>query len=156
MCLKTSMVKQLTAAKMTLKLPEIQQLKEDICADWVNALDLKIVEVQEQSARFRWRTTNNILRVVIDADSIVSGQATMAVADTASFMTICALNGKFRNCATIDMHTNFMRPLFEGDVDVLVTAIAMGRKTVTTRIEFSMANSDKLASSATGVFMYLD
>jgi len=141
---------------MALTLADIQQLKADICADWVNALDLEIVDIQEKSARFQWRTTENILRVVPGADSIISGQATMAIADTASFMTICALNDKLRNCTTIDMHTNFMRPLFEGDVDVEVTAIAMGRKTVTTRIEFSMSGSDKLASSATGVFMYLD
>ncbi len=140
---------------MTLNLSDIQNLKNEICADWVNDLTLNIIEIMENGAKFNWRAEGGILRVVNDAEKIVSGQATMAIADTASFMTICALNQKLSNCTTIDMHTNFMRPLFEGNIDVTVTAIAMGRKTVTTRSEFAMSGSSKLAATATGVFMYL-
>ncbi len=140
---------------MSFGIDDVQMLKQKICADWVNELSLDIVEINEKSARFNWRAEGSILRVVIDAENIVSGQATMAIADTASFMTICALNKKLCNCTTIDMHTNFMRPLFEGDIDVQVSAIAMGRKTVTTRTEFTMAGTSKLAATATGIFMYL-
>lgn len=140
---------------MAFGLSDVQKLKTDICADWVNELSLDIVQILDKSATFTWRAEGGILRVVNDGESIVSGQATMAVADTASFMTICALNQKFCNCTTIDMHSNFMRPLFEGDIDVVVTAIAMGRKTVTTRSDFTMAGTSKLAATATGVFMYL-
>lgn len=54
---------------MTLNLTDIQKLKDDICADWVNALDLEIIEIKEKSARFRWRTTNDILRIVVELNS---------------------------------------------------------------------------------------
>ena len=140
---------------MTFGLDDVQKLKSEICADWVNELSLDIVEILDKSARFTWHAQGGILRIVNDAEKIVSGQATMAIADTASFMTICALNQKMCNCTTIDMHSNFMRPLFEGDIDITVTAIAMGRKTVTTRSDFAMAGETKLAATATGVFMYL-
>jgi len=140
---------------VTFGLSDVQKLKTDICAEWVNELSLNIVEILDKSAKFTWCAQGGILRVVNEGEKIVSGQATMAIADTASFMTICALNQKMCNCTTIDMHSNFMRPLFEGNIDVTVTAIAMGRKTVTTRSDFAMAGESKLAATATGVFMYL-
>ena len=137
-------------------LPEIQDLKDQVCADWVNRLDLKIILAEKTRAKFLWTATPELLRNVHDGEKIVSGQATMAVADTASFMTICGLNGRLRHCVTVDLSTNFMRPLFDGVIELEVTAIAAGRKTVTTRSDFKMQGSDKLAATATGVFMYLD
>lgn len=137
-------------------LPEIQDLKDQICADWVNRLDLKVISAEPTHAKFLWTATPELLRTVNDGEKIVSGQATMAVADTASFMTICGINGCFRNCVTVDLHTNFMRPLFDGVIELEVTAIASGRKTVTTRSDFRMQGTEKLAATATGVFMYLD
>lgn len=142
--------------KPNFGLPEIQALMGDICADWVNQLNLEIVSHAEKSARFRWCTTPELLRVVSEKEKIVSGQATMAIADTASFLTMCAINGGFKNCTTVDMHTNFMRPLFDGVIDVDVTALAMGRKTATMRCDFKMEGSEKIAATATGVFMYLE
>ena len=137
-------------------LSEIQALKDHICADWINRLDIQITKAHSTGAHFLWTATPELLRNVNDGELIVSGQATMAVADTASFMTICGLNGRFRNCVTVDLHTNFMRPLFDGMIDVEITAIASGRKTVTTRSDFRMQGAEKIAATATGVFMYLD
>lgn len=137
---------------MGLTINEVQNLMRDICAPWINQLDLSIQSFDAHSAEFLWVAGDDICRV-FDADSkIVSGQATMAVADTASFMAICALNGAHTNCQTVDLSTNFMRPLFAGEIRVVLTALSMGRRIVTMRAEFFQ--NGKMAANATGVFAY--
>ena len=109
---------------MAFGLSDVQKQKTDICADWVNELSLDIVQIQDKSAKFIWRAEGGILRVVNDGESIVSGQATMAIADTASFMTICALNRKLCNCTTIDMHSNYIALAEKGEIRILAAAAA--------------------------------
>lgn len=137
----------------TLTPSDIEQFMEDMCAPWVKQLDLKVAAVHDKKVHFTWTAGDDICREVLSGDKIVSGQATMAVADTASFLTICALNDQLMNCTTVDMGTNFMRPLFAGDIDVHVTALSLGRKLVTLRAEF--IQNEKMAATTTGVFAYL-
>ncbi len=136
-----------------LSTAEIMHFMDEMCAPWVKALQLNIQNVEDKSARFIWHAGDDICREVMDGNKIVSGQATMAVADTASFLTICALNNQLMNCTTVDMSTNFMRPLFAGDITVEMSALTLGRKLVTMRGEF-MQNG-KMAATSTGVFAYL-
>jgi uncharacterized protein (TIGR00369 family) len=136
-----------------LKKEEILGFMKEVCSSWVNQLNLNIDEVGEMSVSFTWQAGDDLCREVAEGDKIVSGQATMAVADTVSFLTICALHNELTNCTTVDMGTNFMRPIFAGDITVLATALSMGRKLVTIRIEFMQKG--KLAASSTGVFAYL-
>ena len=138
---------------MTLTIADIENLTNDICASWVTQLDLSLDRVEDRIAYFTWRADDAICRI-LDADTkIVSGQATMAIADTASFMAICAFNDAHTNCTTVDLSTNFMRPLFAGDISVEMRALSMGRKLVTMRADFSQ--NGKMAATATGVFAYV-
>lgn len=137
-----------------ITLDDIQGFMHEICATWVNQLDIKITVVHEKSAEFIWVAGDDLCRIVDDGTKIVSGQATMAVADTASFMTICGLHDRFVNCTTVDMSTNFMRPIFAGEINITMTALSLGRKLMTIRAEFSQ--NGKIAASATGVFAHLD
>ena len=132
---------------------DIMQFMTDICAPWVNQLKISLVNVGEKSATFTWDAGADLCREVEGAPPIVSGQATMAVADTASFLTICALNNALMNCTTVDMSTNFMRPIVAGEITVTMTALTLGRKLVTMRAEF-MQNG-KMAATSTGVFAYI-
>ena len=116
-------------------------------------LNLSINDVGDKQVTFQWDADDAICREVMDGNKIVSGQATMAVADTASFLTICALNNKLMNCTTVDMGTNFMRPLFAGAIEVNMSALSLGRKLVTIRAEF--IQNGKIAATSTGVFAYL-
>jgi|GEM_PF-2069056 len=140
----------------TLSIQEIQKIKNEVCAEWINRLQIDMQSFDETSALFNWTATPELLRNIHGGELLMSGQAVMAVADTASFMTICAVNGRMRHCVTVDMHTNFMRPMNDGVIEVAINAIAKGRKTVTTRSDFRMQGVDKLCATATGVFMYLD
>lgn len=132
---------------------EIMNFMDEMCAPWVKMLNLSINEVGDKQVTFQWDADDAICREVMDGNKIVSGQATMAVADTASFLTICALNNQLMNCTTVDMSTNFMRPLFSGVIEVNMSALSLGRKLVTIRAEFMQ--NDKITATSTGVFAYL-
>ena len=95
---------------------EVMAFMEEMCAPWVKMLNLNLENVADKEAIFIWKAEDDICREVLNGDKIVSGQATMAVADTASFLTICAMNNQLMNCTTVDMSTNFMRPLFAGSL----------------------------------------
>ncbi len=139
----------------TPTLSDIQALMDTYCAPWVNELDLRLTGLRDDGADFLWRTGDETCRVVDDAQKILSGQAIMAVADTATMLMIAGLNGKFVNCTTVDSSTNFMRPLFAGEIDVTLTALSFGRKLVTARAEFRQAGGGKLAANTTSVFAYI-
>ena len=139
-----------------LTIPEIQKIKDDVCADWINRLQINMQSFDKGGALFNWEATPELLRNIHGGEMLMSGQAMMAVADTASFMTICAVNGRMRHCVTVDMHTNFLRPMTDGIIEVEIRTIAAGRKTVTTRSDFRMLGEDRICATATGVFMYLD
>ena len=138
-----------------VNLADIQALMEEYCAPWVKQLDLTITGLRDDGADFLWRTSDDICRVVTETQKVVSGQAIMAVADTATMLMISGLNGKFVNCTTVDASTNFLRPLFAGNIDVSLTALSFGRKLVTARAEFRQAGQMKLAAHATSVFAYI-
>lgn len=139
-----------------LTIPEIQKIKDEVCADWINRLQIDMQSFDEGGAMFHWTATPELLRNIHGGELLMSGQAMMAVADTASFMTICSVNGCMRHCVTVDMHTNFLRPMKDGVIEVDIQTIAKGRKTITTRSDFRMQGTDRICSTATGVFMYLD
>ena len=132
---------------------EVMAFMEEMCAPWVKMLNLNLENVADKEAIFIWKAEDDICREVLNGDKIVSGQATMAVADTASFLTICAMNNQLMNCTTVDMSTNFMRPLFAGEIEVRITALTLGRKLVTIRAEFTQ--NGKMAATSTGVFAYI-
>ncbi|GLQ35151.1 hypothetical protein GCM10007939_14340 [Amylibacter marinus] len=139
-----------------LTIPQIQQIKDEVCADWINRLQINMQSFDTGGALFHWVATPELLRNIHGSELLMSGQAMMAVADTASFMTICAVNGRMRHCVTVDMHTNFLRPMQDGTIEVTIQIIANGRKTVTTRTDFRMQGKERICATATGVFMYLD
>jgi uncharacterized protein (TIGR00369 family) len=58
---------------------------------------------------------------------IVSGQALMALADTAMVIAFCAAAGEFRAMATVDNHTTFMRPVVNTGVVAMATVLRLGR-----------------------------
>jgi acyl-coenzyme A thioesterase PaaI-like protein len=132
---------------------EIMSFRDVMCAPWANQLDFEIDTIGEKEVTFIWHAGDDVCRVLIGGDKIVSGVAIMALADNASFLTVCALNNALRDCTTVDMGTNFMRPLFAGDIKVVMTALSMGRKLMTLRAEF-MQNG-KLGATSTSVFVYL-
>ncbi|MHA1108874.1 MAG: PaaI family thioesterase [Alphaproteobacteria bacterium] len=134
---------------------ETQKILDDVFAPWVRALGLQVVAVGETGILMRLPGNPDIVRGGGPGGGIVCGQAVAAAADTGSVVMLGALNGAFRPCTTVDLTTHFMRPLPEGDVEIEITALSMGRRMATSRAEFR-APGGKIAASATCAFAFLD
>jgi uncharacterized protein (TIGR00369 family) len=128
-------------------------LLRDAFAPWVRDPGLRPVELTAAGATFSMPANPRLARG--GGASVVCGQALAAAADTVSVLALCGLNGRFRNCTTVDLTTHFLRPLPVGDVDITVEALSNGRRMATTRVEFR-APGGKLAAHATCAFAYLE
>lgn len=135
---------------------DIQALHNEVFAPWIQALGLKPIAVEEGACVFTLLESPNLTRGGGAGGGVVCGQAVSAAADTASVLTLSALNGRFRACTTVDLTAHFMRPLPQGDVDIRVEALSNGRRMAVTRSEFRAAGSPKLAATVTCAFAYLE
>jgi len=136
--------------------PEMQALLADIFAPWIQDLSIRPLEKTPTGARFILPESPRLVRTGGNGAAVICGQAVAAAADTASVLTLSGLNGRFRNCTTVDLNTHFMRPLMLGDVEITIEALSNGRRMAVTRSEFRACGSDKLAATATCTFAYLE
>ena len=90
---------------------EMSDLLRDAFAPWVQALGLRPEALGATGATFTLPGSDAIARKGGDGPAVVCGQALAAAADTAAVLTLCGLNGRFRNCTTVDLTVHFMRPL---------------------------------------------
>ena len=134
---------------------QAQALLGEVFAPWIQALGLRVDAVTDTGMRFTLPRNAELSRGGGEGGGVVCGQAIAAAADTGSVVTLCAINGQFRPCTTVDLTTHFMRPLAEGDVEIAIEILSNGRRMATTRAEFR-APGGKLAASATCAFAYLD
>jgi acyl-coenzyme A thioesterase PaaI-like protein len=135
---------------------EMKALLAEVFAPWIQDLSITPVNLGSNGATFRLPQSERLVRGGGDGPKVVCGQAVAAVADTASVLTLSGLNGRFRNCTTVDLTTHFLRPMMLGDVDIVIEALSNGRRMAVTRAEFRAAGSDKLAATANVAFAYLE
>ena len=143
-----------------LSLEALSALLEAHFAPWVQALSLEPVEVSGVGAAFRLPCGPQVARGGGGGGPpMLCGQAMASAADTASVLTISALNGRFRNCTTVDLTTHFLRPVMSDAAEVRVEALSNGRRMATTRVEVRPLEGGapgKLAATATCAFAYLE
>ncbi len=92
-------------------------------AEWVRALGLTVRETTSNSATLVMPFDQKLERT----GGIISGQALMALADTAMVIAFCAAAGEFRAMGTVDNHTTFMRPVSNQGVVAVATVLRVGR-----------------------------
>ena len=131
---------------------EAEDVIEKVFAPWIVELGLKPVAFDGHGADFRLPQNDRLVHV----GGVVCGQATAAVADTASVVALAAANGRFRVCTTVDQTTHFVRPLKPGPIDVRVELLSNGRRMAYTRVEMRAADEARLAVSATAAYAYLE
>jgi uncharacterized protein (TIGR00369 family) len=106
-----------------------QALLKDICAPWVQDLQLGVEKIHPANepggtgALLRMKFSERLCR----EGGIVCGQALMAFADTAMVFAVCAASGRYRPMSTVDQTTHFMRPATSSDVLADARIVRMGR-----------------------------
>lgn len=131
---------------------EMEALYAEAFAPWIQQLAIRPTQVTETGARFTLPENPDLAR----EGGIVCGQAIAAVADTVGVLTLAAKNGRYRQMTTVDMASNFLRPLMNGAVEVEATVLSNGRRMATVRIDFRQGDGGKIGATGTCVYAYLD
>lgn len=117
-------------------------------ARWVLALGIKAEATGPDSATLRIPFSEQLCRV----GGIMCGQALVTGADTAMVVALAAASGAFKPCTTVDLTTNFMRPLTKADAVLEAKVMRLGRTLAFCTCEIREAGSTKPAGFATGTY----
>jgi uncharacterized protein (TIGR00369 family) len=107
----------------TVSVEAAQHIFHEHFAPWVQELNLKVRATTDASAILVMPFDERLHR----AGGFVSGQALMALADTAMVIALCSALGSFRPVFTVDMTTTFMRPATNAAVIAEATVLRLGR-----------------------------
>lgn len=111
----------------------IRWQNEHILPLWIlQHIDIEITHLDEQTATFQMAHNGDLFRHFPQPhkDSHLSGQAIMALADSLLIFPIIAANGHEKNMATLDLSTQFLKPVHAGDVRIEARVIQNGRRVV--------------------------
>ncbi|MEO4000212.1 acyl-CoA thioesterase domain-containing protein [Mesorhizobium sp. CAU 1732] len=125
---------------------------ETFFAPWIVDMGLQATAFDETGGNFRLPENPRL----VHGGGVICGQATASAADTASVVTLAALNGRFRMCSTVDLTTHFIRPLKPGSVDIRVEILSNGKRMAYARVEMRAAADARVAVTATSAFAYLE
>ncbi len=137
-----------------LDLDQLKQLLAMEFAPWILAMNIMPLEATPSGMIFELPKNTELVR----GSNILCGQAIAACADTISVLTLYAHNKELRALTTIDMNTQFLRPLFLGPVEAVTNIQSNGRRMANIQVEFRQRSEDglgKLAATANCSFAYL-
>lgn len=96
---------------------EAAEIYQSLSSPWVLQMGLQMEHVGGMDSRIRMPLNADHYRV----GKIISGQTLLALIDLTMMLTISGHFGGYRNMATINQSTNFLKPISDADI------IATGR-----------------------------
>ncbi|MEM8749895.1 MAG: PaaI family thioesterase [Pseudomonadota bacterium] len=130
----------------------MNRLLDTVFAPMIQALNIEPRTISDQGVGFFVPDNAFMMR----AGDIVCGQAIASIADTVGVLTLFAHNPTERFMSTVDMTTHFMRPLFNGGLQVDTTILSNGRRMATVSVDVRQHGSEKLAAKTTCAYAYVD
>jgi len=106
-----------------ISIEEAERILDRNFAPWVLELHPKVRATTERSATLVMPFDEKLHRL----GGIVSGQALMALADTAMVIALSSALGAFRPVFTVDLTTTFMRPAANTAILAEATVLRLGR-----------------------------
>lgn len=119
-------------------------------ARWVKALNLRVDKAAGGQAILTLPFSEDLCR----EGGTICGQALMAAADTAMVLAVGSLFGESRPMTTVNLNTAFLRPVAEGDVQVVCTVIKPGRRLMFGEIQL-VGSDGKTACQVTTTYAML-
>lgn len=106
---------------------------EHILPHWLlNHMDITITQLNSDSATYYLAHNDDLFRRFpppLD-EQFLCGQAVMALADTLLVFPVIAVNGHERNMVTLDLSTQFLKPIAPGDIRIEARIIQNGRRAI--------------------------
>ncbi len=117
-------------------------------ADWVRALDLRVIEIGPQRAVLEIPVTSAIARI----GGIVSGQALATLADTSMVFACIGHAGALELVTTVTLDTQFLRAAKGDRIRAVAEVTKAGRTMMFTRVTLSQLPDGKEVAFATATF----
>mgnify|MGYP002725540204 CR=1 FL=1 len=92
--------------------------------------------------------------VHLSPNGTMHGGALFTMFDTAMGTAAAKHLTEGQMCVTMEIQIRYLKPIFDGDVEVLGTVMHPGRRIIQT--EARAINGDRIVASATGSFVVLD
>ncbi|NNF77694.1 MAG: PaaI family thioesterase [Rhizobiales bacterium] len=127
---------------------EANAILGDVFAPWVQALKLEATEVSAEHAVLQMPFNEELCRV----GEMICGQALISAADTAMVIAVCSKLGGFKPVGTVDLTSNFMRPVSGEGVVLTARIMRAGRTMAFCNTEVAGTDSGKLSAFATGTY----
>lgn len=112
-------------------------LLSEAFAPWVLAQNLMPKSFSKTTATFVLPANDDLALRGGPGAGLICGQAIAAAADTATVIALAGANGRFRNCTTVDLSVNYLRPLPMGDTNITVELKAMAASSPPAALPFS-------------------
>jgi uncharacterized protein (TIGR00369 family) len=149
-------------ADASFDLSAATRLLGEALAPWVLDLGLSVVAIETTTpagAPDGWEP-GAILRMPFSPrlcreGGAVSGQALMALADTAMVFAVAAASGRYRPMTTVDQTTHFLRPVAAADVLADARIVRHGRTMSFGRVTLVNAADDKPVAIVTSAYALL-
>ena len=120
----------------------------DVFAPWVQQLQLEASEIGTDYVILHMPFSADLCRV----GEMICGQALISAADTAMVIAVCSKLGGFKPIGTVDLTSNFMRPVSGEAVNFTARIMRIGRTMAFCNTEVTGADSGKLSAFATGTY----
>ena len=137
---------------MTMDATTLQASLESIAADYVKRLHLEVVSIADDAVTLTMPVTPEL----VHAGGVLCGQAILSAADTAMLVAMIAKIGSFKPMTTVQLQTNFLRPVPADAASVTVVARVrrLGKTLGYGEVEF-LTPDGKLAAHATTTYALL-
>ena len=131
-----------------LSTTQANQILGDVFAPWVQRLNLAAIDMGAEHATLQMPFAEDLCRV----GEMICGQALVSAADTAMVIAVCSAMGGFKPVGTVDLTSNFMRPISGEGVLFEARIMRKGRSMAFCNTEIKGAASGKLCAFATGTY----
>ena len=127
---------------------QARQILAENFADWIQDLNLEIIETGPQHVVAELPFSDHLCRV----GGMMCGQSLISAADTSMVIAVCSSMGGFKPMGTVDLTSNFMRPVISENVLLRAQVMRKGRTMAFCNTEMTGKDSGKLSAFATGTF----
>jgi uncharacterized protein (TIGR00369 family) len=133
---------------MALTVGDAEEILNSVFPPLITGLGVRVEGVKGASARLLLPPSDQVVRI----GDMVSGQASMAVADTAMVIALASALGGFRPVGTVNLSASFMRSMRNRGVVCEATVLRLGRTIGFCRAQLREAEGTDIAVEVTASY----
>ncbi|MDO4775934.1 MAG: PaaI family thioesterase [Cardiobacteriaceae bacterium] len=134
-----------------------EPLIESVLPGWIlDHLHVEVLTLEPGTATFRLAANPGLFRRFPPPVTVshLSGQVVMALADTLLVFPALAMLGEHREMATLNLSTEFLRPIHDGDITITAQVLKLGRTAIRGRVDIH-DEAGKLCATSMVCYVYV-